>query len=54
MLAYIAGLVGVGLGIRTAWRRHGNRADMAQYAVGFGLTFFLLAYLALAILAALV
>ncbi len=49
MLAYLAGIVGLGLGIFTARKRGGNRADMAQYGFGFAVAFFLLTYLALVI-----
>ena len=35
-------LIGVGLGIRTARKRNGNRLDMAQYGAGYGIAFMLL------------
>ncbi len=38
-------LIGVGLGIRTARKRNGNRLDMAQYAAGYGIAFTLLGIL---------
>lgn len=53
MIAYLAGLVGILLGAHTAQKRGGNQADMAQYAVGFGLAFFLSASLILYLIQAL-
>ena len=50
MLAYVAGIIGIGLGVRKARKRGGNRLDMAQYGVGYGLAFFLIAYLVLLII----
>jgi len=50
MLAYVAGILGIFLGLRSARKRGGNRMDMAQYGIGYGLAFFLLTYLALLIL----
>ena len=38
-------LIGVGLGLRTARKRNGNRLDMAQYAAGYGIAFTLLGIL---------
>ena len=50
MIAYIAGVIGIIIGVRTAAKRGGNRLDKAQYGIGFGLAFFLIAYLVLLIL----
>lgn len=50
MIAYIAGVIGIIMGVRTAAKRGGNRLDKAQYSIGFGLAFFLIAYLVLLIL----
>lgn len=49
MLSYALGIVGAIWGARVAKKRGGNRADMAQYAVGYGLAAFLIAYLVLLI-----
>lgn len=38
-------LIGVGLGIRAARKRNGNRLDMAQYGAGYGIAFTLLGVL---------
>ena len=38
-------LIGMGLGLRTARKRNGNRLDMAQYAAGYGIAFTLLGIL---------
>ena len=38
-------LIGVGLGLRAARKRNGNRLDMAQYAAGYGIAFTLLGVL---------
>ena len=43
ILAFL--LIGVGLGLRTARKRNGNRLDMAQYAAGYGIAFTLLGFL---------
>lgn len=40
MLSILMGIAGALLGIYRARKRGGNRADMAQYAIGFGLAFF--------------
>ena len=32
-------LIGIGLGVRNARKRNGTRADMAQYAAGYGIAF---------------
>lgn len=45
MIILGAFLIGVGLGIRTARKRNGNRLDMAQYAAGFGIAFTILGYI---------
>jgi hypothetical protein len=50
MIAYVLGVVGIICGIWTAKKRNGNWLDMAQYSIGFGLAFFLLTYLFLLIL----
>ena len=50
MIAAIAGIIGALIGVRTAAKRGGNRADMAQYGVGYGLAFFLLTWLVLLII----
>ena len=44
MLPIAAGVLGAFWGARVAKRRGGNRADMAQYAVGYGLSFLLVSY----------
>ena len=43
ILAFL--LIGVGLGLRTARKRNGNRLDQAQYAAGYGIAFTLLGVL---------
>ena len=50
MIAYIIGIIGILAGVRVAKKRGGNRMDLAQYGVGFGLAFFLAAYLLLLII----
>lgn len=50
MIAYVIGIIGILVGVRTAHSRGGNRLDKAQYGIGFGLAFFLVAYLLLLIL----
>ena len=37
MIFVIAFVVGALWGVRTAHKRKGNRMDMAQYAVGYGI-----------------
>ncbi len=43
ILAFL--LLGVGLGIRAARKRNGNKLDQAQYAAGYGIAFTLLGIL---------
>ncbi len=43
ILAFL--LIGVGLGLRSARKRNGNRLDQAQYAAGYGIAFTLLGVL---------
>ncbi len=50
MIILIAALLGAGLGGITAWRRRGDRLDIAQYAVGFAIFFALLSLLGVIIL----
>lgn len=38
-------LIGIGLGLMTARKRNGTRADQAQYAAGYGIAFTLLGLL---------
>ena len=45
MIILGAMLIGIGLGLRTARKRNGNRLDMAQYAAGYGIAFTLLGIL---------
>ena len=35
-------LIGIGLGMRAARKRNGNKWDMAQYGFGYGIAFMLL------------
>ncbi|MDG4648116.1 hypothetical protein P6F26_06650 [Roseibacterium sp. SDUM158017] len=42
MLNLIGAAAGVALGLLAAWRRGGNKADMAQYAAVFAIIGFLL------------
>jgi len=50
MIAYALGILGIVMGVMTAKKRGGNRMDMAQYGVGFGIAFFLVSYLILLII----
>ena len=38
-------IIGIGLGMMTARKRKGTRADQAQYAAGYGIAFALLGLL---------
>ncbi|MEP5729611.1 MAG: apolipoprotein acyltransferase [Sulfitobacter sp.] len=42
MIYTVLGLIGVVIGGLTARRRQGNKMDIAQYAVGFGIAFALI------------
>lgn len=44
MLVIVAVLLGVAMGARTAKKRGGNAADMAQYAFGYAMAFGLIAW----------
>ena len=37
-------VIGVGLGLRAARKRNGNRLDMIQYAAGYGIAFTLIGF----------
>ncbi len=39
MIVIVASLIGAALGVSVAWRRGGNRLDMAQYGAIFGIGF---------------
>ena len=39
MMMMASTLIGIVLGVLSARRRNGNRLDMAQYAVGYGIAF---------------
>lgn len=39
MIIIVLGILGVLIGARTAYKRGGNRKDIAQYAVGFAMAF---------------
>lgn len=39
MIVLIAALAGAVIGVLTARRHKGNKADMAQYGAGFGIAF---------------
>lgn len=41
MIVIILGLIGAIIGGTTASRRQGNRKDIAQYTVGYGIAFML-------------
>ena len=42
MIVIVSALLGAVLGGRTAKKRNGKRADIAQYAAGYGIAFALL------------
>lgn len=45
MIYTLAGLFGIALGAWRAKKNGGNKADMAQYAVGFGIAFMLVGFI---------
>ncbi|MCL6283028.1 apolipoprotein acyltransferase [Ruegeria sp. 2012CJ41-6] len=42
MIVIVLALIGAFLGGRTAAKRNGSKADVAQYAVGYGIAFAIL------------
>ena len=50
MIAILLGLVGAAIGGSTAHKRGGNRKDIAQYAVGFAMAFFIVGMIVTVIL----
>ncbi len=51
MLAIVAGVIGLIWGARVASKRGGNRADMFQYSLGYGVTFLFATWLIIIIVA---
>lgn len=52
MLNFIGAGLGIGIGLALAWRRGGNRLDLAQWAAVFALIGFMIGTLAMLVIPA--
>ncbi len=52
MLNFIGAALGIGIGLALAWRRGGNRLDLAQWAAVFALIGFMIGTLAMLVIPA--